>query len=143
MCGERVPQRVRRYFLGDSCKGYSAGDCPTDRLLILMVSTANFGARVNGQGGRRENPMPSPTLRGAWKFARQCVWQPNTRQLMGAILHPDRPRMCDLRLQGSSQWLRKHDDAILLALALTHDDDLAIKVDVLDSQAQTFHQAEA
>ena len=48
----------------------------------------------------------------------------------------------DLRLQRSPQRLGKHDDAILLALALTHDDDLAIEVDVFDSQAQAFHQAE-
>jgi hypothetical protein len=48
--------------------------------------------------------------------------------------------VCDLRLQSSPQRLRKQDDAILLALALTHDDDLAIEADVFDSQAQAFHQ---
>lgn len=50
--------------------------------------------------------------------------------------------VCDLRLQRSPQRLRQHDDAILLALALTHDNDVAIEVDVFDSHAQAFHQAE-
>ena len=38
---------------------------------------------------------------------------------------------------------RQHDDAILAALAVAHDDHLADQVDVLDAKANAFEQAHA
>ena len=46
-------------------------------------------------------------------------------------------------MQGLDQWLRQHDDAVLAALALAHDENLAIEVHVLYAESQSFHQPEA
>lgn len=74
---ERVPQGVGSDFLRNSSKRNGAGDRPADSLLILMMSATNFGARVDGQCGRREDPVPSQALRRPWKFPGQCIWKPN------------------------------------------------------------------
>lgn len=42
-----------------------------------------------------------------------------------------------------NQALRQHDHPVFAALAIAHDDYLAVKVNVFDPQAQTFHQAHA
>ena len=61
---------------------------------------------------------------------------------MRAIFHPDRASIGNLRLQCGSRWFGKHGYAILPALAFTHNNDLAIEVDLLDAQLQAFHSDE-
>jgi hypothetical protein len=46
-------------------------------------------------------------------------------------LRPQRSRLCNLLLERLAQRFRQHHHAILAALAITHDDDLASEVNVL------------
>src|SRR4029079_11994775 len=48
-----------------------------------------------------------------------------------------------LQAQGASSARGSIDDAVLAALAVAHDDDLADEVDVLDAQVHAFQQAHA
>ena len=52
-------------------------------------------------------------------------------------------RALQLRAQRRLERARQHDDAVLAALAVAHDDDLADEVDVLHAQAHAFEQAHA
>ena len=47
-----------------------------------------------------------------------------------------------LQAQRRSQRAQQHHDAIFVALGLSHDDNVAIKVHVLDAKANALHQAD-
>jgi hypothetical protein len=46
-------------------------------------------------------------------------------------------------VQGLSQCLRQHHHPVFATLGLTNDDHPAVKIHILDSQPQAFHQAHA
>ena len=48
-----------------------------------------------------------------------------------------------MRLQARRQLGRQHGDPVLETLAVAHQDFATRKLDILDPQAQTFHQAQA
>ena len=56
---------------------------------------------------------------------------------------PEAARVQQLRAQRPFERTRQHDDAVLAALAVAHDDHLAHEIDILDAQAHAFEQAHA
>jgi hypothetical protein len=56
---------------------------------------------------------------------------------------PDCPRVGELFSQLLRQARGQHDDAILGAFTMTHDDRFTIEVEILDAQAQTLQQSQA
>lgn len=50
--------------------------------------------------------------------------------------------LVEMKAQGFEQNIRKHGDAVVLPLAIAHDNLVIGKVEVLDPQAHDFHQAQ-
>ena len=59
------------------------------------------------------------------------------------VLEPDAARLAKLQAQRAVEGARQHDDAVLAALAVAHDDHLADEIDILHAQADAFEQAHA
>lgn len=138
-----MAQRVGRDLLVGTGGDGRALERTGEPFLEQVMPPFDAGARVDGELGSGEHPVPCPRLARARIFALQRIGHRNARALRSAIRVPERVRPGQLLAQQVRQRARKHDDAVLGSLAFTHDDGVAVEVDVLDAQRQSFHQAHA
>ena len=54
-------------------------------------------ARIDGEGGSRERPEPTPLLRRCWRPSLECVGQLHARLLFGAVGEVDRANRFEVR----------------------------------------------
>lgn len=142
---EIVAQRVHCRRLGDARGPHGRPQVALQPLFVDMVAMHRLAARILADGGRRKDPEPGPALGRALVLGGQRVRQIDARPLAVLLLPtvglPHLPRGPQLRAQRPIERARQHDDAILAAFAVAHDDDLAHEIDVLDAQAYAFEQA--
>ena len=108
-----------------------------------MVAAFDTAARIDRQGWRGKQPEPGPGLAGAGIFGIECVWRLDAAALRLAISLPLGACRQQLAVQLRRQRAGQHDHTVLAALGLTHDDEPAGKVDILDAQAHCLHQPHA
>src|ERR1700704_184651 len=108
-----------------------------------MMAPAHIGTRIDREGRRREDPMPGPTFAGARILERKRIGQADAGTLLSAIACPQLTRGGELVAQRLLERSRQHDDTIAATLTVAHDDYLAIEINVLHAQLQTFEQPQA
>ena len=69
----------------------------------------------------------------------ECMGHLNPTALGLTVMLPLRPRGKDLLAQVGRQTARQHHNAIFVPFGLSHHDDAAIKIHILDAQTHPFH----
>jgi hypothetical protein len=87
--------------------------------------------------------LPAERTFGISVLARQCARKRHRAETDLQVARVRHAGLFDLCLQSVPQGSRQYGPAILPALALAHHDLAAIEVDILDPQAQAFHQPQA
>ena len=140
---EIVAQRVHGGRLGDARSAHRRVQVALQALLVDMVAMQRLAARVPADGVGRKDPEPGPAFGGAAVLGGQRIGQVDAGLGAVVVSLPDAARLAQLQAQGAVEGTRQHDDTVLAALAVAHDDHLAHEVDVFDAQADALEQAHA
>ncbi len=108
-----------------------------------VVAADLAAARVGALAARGEDVLPRPALRGAGILDADGVGKVDVAAAareLGVVPGADGPQV---RREVGLERGGKHRDAVLLALAVADEDLVAGEVEVLDAQAQRFHEPEA
>jgi len=93
--------------------------------------------------GRWEEVLPDQLARGMGVFFGESVGESNLSKARREVLLVKQAHTLDLTPQVGDDGLREGNDAILFPFAIAHSDGLVFEVNILDAQADTFHQAQA
>jgi hypothetical protein len=105
----------------------------------VEVMAAHFAAAgVKGASGSRKEILPDKLLGGVGVLFLQGVGQIDLSVASGQVLFVEQAHPFDLAVQ-----FGEGNDAVLLALAIADGNGAVLKINVLDSQADAFHQAQA
>ncbi len=143
VCGEGVTKGVGRDELIDSRCSASLADSFLQDAGVGVVTHGLLGDRVGRKRKGREEvlpfPFPSRTRilaskgRGKIDFSIACLDVFLVQQL----------HLAQVKLKIRDEGFRQNGGTVIFALTVT-DDDLAVpKVNILDSQAQAFHEPQA
>ena len=138
-----VPQGVNRYRLHNPRQRNRFFQSALQSFFKQMMPPLDAAARVDGQGGRRKHPAPSPGLPQLRVFHRQRMRHLHTGALRLPVCIPTCPRRQHLQTKRRHQRPRQHYHPVLVALGFADDDHMAVKLNILDAQAHAFHQPHA
>ena len=141
--GETVAQGVRRSGLLDAGIAQGAAKGALEITFQQMMPAHQARARIRGQFGLREHPMPGPGLGRTAVLALQRVRQVHAGHALGAVQLPLRLDVSQVGVQRGLQRGGQHHHPVLGALAFSHNDRALAELDVLHAQAQAFEQAHA
>ena len=140
---EIVAQGVHRRRLGDAGRLDGGVQRALQALLVEVMPVRRLAARIPAEGVGGKHPEPAPALGGPPELDGERVRQMDAAAVVLAIGLPESRRLLQLPAQRRLEGARQHDDAVLAALAVAHDDHLAHEVDVLHAQPDPFEQAHA
>src|SRR5215475_1802188 len=107
------------------------------------MTADNARSRVGRTRRRGEDVLPAPLARRVAPFALECGRQENFAKAFRKIALVERADAVKMRVQSGARTAWKQRYSILGALAVAHDDFLALEVDVFDPQAHAFHDPKA
>jgi len=100
------------------------------------------GAGVHRQAWGGEDPLPGPFPSGVGVLAGQGIGQVDGAVALGQVLLVQAPDLLKMFLEGFDQRLGQDGNVVLLAFAVADGDSAVSQVQVLDAQAEAFHQAQ-
>ncbi len=113
-----------------------------DRLVEMVPGgLAGFGVQVGA--GRGEDPLPRPGLFRAAELVVQGVWELDPTGVASAIGLVGISPSGEVALQRGDDDGGQRRGAVLVALAFSNGDLMALEVDVLHAHAAALHQAQA
>ena len=107
---------------------------PTAQLLGLRVMLRAIGPK---------DMLPFPASLGILELLPQGMRQVNLCPALLAVVHPNLMPPHQMRFQAAAQRLRQRHKTILIALAVTHRDETARQINLLDPQIENLHQPKA
>lgn len=110
---------------------------------VEMVATAFTGGLVEVGSRRGEEPLPGPFTRRSWVFGAEGVGyfdEAGTSAEVRLVLLANEVDVF-AKARDERQWERS--EAVFAALAVTHADFTTFEVDVFDTQARAFQEAQA
>lgn len=110
---------------------------------MQVVAACDAGTGVLGQGTGREDILPAPFPVSVWVFARQGVGQVNGAVALGQILFVQRLHPLEVFLEERCKAVGQHRHPVLRPLAVADDEGSPLRFEILDAQAQAFHQSHA
>jgi len=110
---------------------------------IGMVAAHHIGAWVDGDAFGREDVLPGPFARGVGVFLFKGIGQIDGSVPILDILLVDLLNAGKMFFQGEDEALGKHGNAVFLPFTVAGNQAVLFEVDVLDSQANTFNEAQA
>ena len=110
---------------------------------IGMVAAHHIGAWVDGDAFGREDVLPGPFARGVGVFLFKGIGQIDGSVPILDILLVDLLNAGKMFFQGEDEALGKHGNAVFLPFTIAGNQAVLFEVDVLDSQANTFNEAQA
>jgi hypothetical protein len=87
--------------------------------------------------------LPGPLTRGARVFTVEGVGQVDFAEAIGEIFFVKDFDAGEVFAQGSFEGFGQEGDAIFIAFSIADDDLVEVEIDVLDAEAEAFHEAEA
>ena len=139
-----MAQRMRRGRASDAGALHGALEGALEGLVVQVMAPLDAGARARPRCsacGKTQNQAHDAPARGYLRSSASGICTP-PRPARASACH-SAVRALQLRLQRRRQRGRQHDDAVLAALAVAHDDDAALEVDILDAQLQRLGDAHA
>ena len=115
-------------------------DCPLKNRLVDMIPSFFTGHCVLPPVFLREDPLPAPFLRRIGIFAVERSGHLNAPPAFGQVFLMDRPAFLETLLKRRLERFRKHGDPVFRSLAVANEYLVPRKVNVLNPQAQAFHQ---
>lgn len=108
-----------------------------------MVPPPDPGGGINAQLTRGEHPLPFPAHARLRIFFNQPIGQPHPGDIRSPVSFPQSLQSGQLRPQFGNQsfWQDRH--SVLVTLAGECLEPLSLEIQVMDPQAQQFHQAQA
>ncbi len=110
---------------------------------IGMVTAHYISARVDGDAFGREDVLPGPFAGGVGIFPFEGRRQVDGSVTILDILLVDLLHAGKMFFEGDNQALGEHGDAVLFAFAIADDEAVLFEVDIFDSQANTFNEAQS
>ena len=108
-----------------------------------MVTDELTGFGMGRALGGGEDVLPCPFSTGVGVLAIQSGGQRGAAIPLAQVVVVDIFDMLQMFLQERQEGLREYGHPILAAFAIPHDDLALLEVDVLDAQAEAFHQPQA
>ncbi len=105
-----------------------------------MMPSLDPRARVDRSPGRGEDVLPGGLAIGVGILLGQGVGEVDAAEPLGDIAFVPAPDAGDLILQGFRQRPWQEGHAVLLPLAVADDEVVLAEIDVLDPEAEAFHQ---
>ena len=137
---ERMTHRVRADAFRDARQSRRFGKSLLHDGLVQMIPGRRSKSWSAANPSRRKHELPSPVSRRVGEFAIQCKGQDDApepaRQV--PLMQPPHVSQVPGSTPPSLRPAARHP--ILLALALPHDDLVAIEIEVLDPQSETLLQ---
>ena len=118
-------------------------DGALDGARAQVVTADEARAGVHGEAWGGENPLPAPFSLGIRVLVGQGIGQVDGAVTAGQVVLVQASNLVQVFLEVFDQGFGQDGDAVLLALAVADGDGAVVKVQVLNSEAQTFHEAEA
>ncbi len=109
---------------------------------IGMVAAHYIRARVDGEAFGREDVLPGPFAGGVGVFVFKGIRQVDGSVPLLDILLEDLLHAGKMFLEGDNQALGQHGQAVFFAFAIVDDEAVLFEVDIFDSQANTFNEAQ-
>jgi len=87
--------------------------------------------------------LPGEFAGGVGVFFGQGIGEVDLATICGEVFFVEEANAFDLALQVGDDGFGQRDNAVFFALAIADGDALVLKVNILDSQADAFHEAQA
>ena len=142
MCGETVAEGVATDRLGDARQLHGLPDRPLKDLFIEMMAAFFSGAGVLGDAGGREGPLPAPLAGGVQIFSFKGVGEVDFAEAISQIFFVKDFDAGEVFLESGFDGVREHGDAVFIPFAVANDDLVPIEIDVFDTKAERFHEAQ-
>lgn len=119
----------------------------TDRLLegtgVDVVAAGDTGSGVSGERVGGEDVLPDPFFWGVGVLTGQGVGEVDGAVAFGQVLLVDHLDPLEVFLEGEDEAIGKDGDAVLHSLAIVDGDKVLVEVEVLNTEADAFHEAES
>jgi hypothetical protein len=138
--GEAVPERVARGRLDDPGASDGAANEFLQRGLGQMMAPLDPGSGVDRSSRRGKDVLPGQLTIGVGILLGQGMRQVDSTEPLGDIPIVPAPNGIDLPHQGFHQRSGQEGHAVFLPLAVADDEVLLAEIDVLDPEAEAFHQ---
>jgi hypothetical protein len=143
MGGEGVAEGVAADWFGD----LGELDCGTngalEDLLVEVMAAGFAGARIDGKACGGEGVLPGPLAGSARIFTIESVGQVDFAEAIGEVFFVQNFDAGEVFAQGRFENFRQEGDAVFIAFAVADDDLVEVEIDILDAEAEAFHEAEA
>mgnify|MGYP002476047338 CR=1 FL=1 len=109
---------------------------------VLVMASLDPGTGVDRTLGRRKDPLPRPLRGRVGIFDVQRLRKHDPAESVGQIFQVHSSDLFEMRAQRLTGGLREHGNPVLVPLAITNDDLLAVEVEVLHPQSQAVEKAQ-
>lgn len=110
---------------------------------VEMVAAFLPAAGVGGAFGRGKEVLPGEFAAGIGVFCFEGIGEVDFAAAGSEVFFVEEANTFDLTLQVGDDDAGQGDDAVFFAFAIAHRDAFVLKVNILDTQADAFHQAQA
>lgn len=108
-----------------------------------MVTAFPASARVKRTPGCGEEVLPCKVAAGIWVFVFEGGGEVDFATTGGKVLFVKDADAFDLAAKVRDDGIGQGGDAVLFAFAIADGQGFVLEIDILDAQAQTFHEAQA
>jgi hypothetical protein len=126
---------------GGQFSGFS--DCRLEGALAEVVAAFYFGTGVSGYAGGGKDVLPDPLVAGVGVLVIEGVGEEDGTAAGFEVLFVDHLDAGEVFLEGLDQDIGEDGSAVAHAFPVANEDEALVKVDVLDTESHTFHEAEA
>jgi hypothetical protein len=110
---------------------------------IDVMATLLFAARVESTFRGGKEVLPGKLTRCVRIFQVESMGQVDFAQACRQVILVEEADAFDLTPEGGNQGVWQRGNAILLPFAITHGNGFIVKVNILDTQANAFHEAQS
>ena len=138
MSGKRMPERMASSSLGQSGLRDRISHGFLNQGFVNVMATLFLCLGIGPPALLRK--YPSPICWGVGVFAVQGAWHLNSPPAVGHVALMDRLDLLEVVLKRDLELLGEHGDPLLRSLTASEVDFVAGEINILNAQAQTFHQ---
>ena len=138
-----MAEGVRGNRLVYFCEKGGLANCFLQNTGVHVVPPGLFGFGVNRTRKGGEEVLPDPFFGSVGVFSGEGVRQVYFSKAFFHILLMDGAHSFQVSLQVRDERIGKHGEAVFFAFAIADDNLVITEVNILHTQAQTFHEAQS
>ena len=143
MGGKAVAEGMRGDRLVHLCPTGCLFDSFLQAGLAQVMALPDPADRIERDVGCGKDILPGKLTGGIGIFPFKGIGEIDGAQSPDQILVMQGSDLLEVESQGLEQGVGEHGEAVIFSLAISHDDLVIVKIQILNTQAQDFHEAEA